>query len=172
MRRFNSAVQKQFKLPPSALRKQLGKQEPQVSVKLQLQYRPPYDWEGVVNFYGRHAIGGVESVTPESYRRNIKLEGAQGHVEVRPLPHRNALQLEVQLSDHSLLMQVVARIRRMFDLDANPAAIHQVLGQDRQLAPLLLIPVSMKPSETPEFSFVGVDTTKSRNSLSQWVKCW
>ena len=137
VRRFNSAVQKQFKLPPSALRKQPGNQEPQVSIKLQLQYRPPYDWKGVVNFYGRHAIGGVESVTPESYRRNIILDGAQGQVEVRPLPHRNALQLEVQLSDHSMLMQVVARIRRMFDLDANPAAIHQVLGQDRQLAPLL-----------------------------------
>ena len=137
VRRFNSAVQKQFKLPPSALRKQLGKQEPRISVKLQLQYRPPYDWEGVVNFYGRHAIGGLESVTPDSYRRNIMLEGAQGHVEVRPLSGKNALQLEVQLSDHSLLMQVVARIRRMFDLDANPAAIHQILGQDRQLAPLL-----------------------------------
>jgi AraC family transcriptional regulator of adaptative response / DNA-3-methyladenine glycosylase II len=39
--------------------------------------------------------------------------------------------------EHGQLMPVVAQVRRMFDLDANPAAIAATLGQDPGLAPLL-----------------------------------
>ena len=137
VRRFNGAVLKQFKLTPSALRGRRATEKEDVSIQLQLHYRPPYDWEGVVDFFTRHAIVGVESVTPTRYQRNILVEGAPGSIEVTPALHRNALQLEVQLADHSQLMPVVARVRRMFDLDANPSAIQQVLGQDPRLAALL-----------------------------------
>jgi AraC family transcriptional regulator of adaptative response / DNA-3-methyladenine glycosylase II len=137
VRRFNSAVQNQFRLPPTALRRRHAKHAVSVSTQLQLHYRPPYDWEGVANFFARHAIAGVESVTPTSYQRNITVGDVQGLIEVTPAKGLNALQLDIQLPDHSQLMPVVGRVRRMFDLDANPAAIHQVLGQNRTLTPLL-----------------------------------
>ncbi len=137
VRRFNSAVQIQFRLSPTALRRRSVKKAANVNIQLQLHYRPPYDWEGVAKFFSRHAVAGVESVTPTSYRRNITVGGAPGSFEVTPAMEKNALQLEIQLPDHRQLMPVVARVRRMFDLDANPAAIHQVLGQDKTLAPLL-----------------------------------
>jgi AraC family transcriptional regulator, regulatory protein of adaptative response / DNA-3-methyladenine glycosylase II len=137
VRRFNSAVKTQFKLSPSALRGRHGAAGVDASIRLQLHYRPPYDWEGVADFFMRHAIDGVEVATAQSYRRNFTLGSAPGSFEVRPAAGKNALHLQVQLADHSLLMPVVARIRRMFDLDANPAAIQQVLGQDARLAVLL-----------------------------------
>ncbi len=137
LRRFNSAVQKQFKLPPSALRSRRNTNNADVSIELQLHYRPPYDWDGVMDFFSRHAVSGVETVSAAGYQRNITLGGVAGRFEVSPLPGKNALQLRLHLEDHRLLMPAVARIRQMFDLDANPAAIHQVLGQDRRLAPLL-----------------------------------
>ncbi|CAA0092887.1 putative bifunctional transcriptional activator/DNA repair enzyme AlkA [Halioglobus japonicus] len=137
LRRFNSAVQKQFRMPPSALRNRQKAKTAGVSIELQLHYRPPYDWEGVVDFYTRHAINGVETVTPAGYQRNITLGGTAGSFALRPMAGKHALRLELQLADHRLLMPAVARIRRMFDLDANPSAIHQVLGQDKRLAPLL-----------------------------------
>jgi AraC family transcriptional regulator of adaptative response / DNA-3-methyladenine glycosylase II len=137
VRRFNSAVQKQFQLPPSALRSRRSVKTTSVSIKLQLHYRPPYDWDGAMDFFSRHAIAGVESVTTRSYRRNILAGDTVGSFEVSPVAGRNALWLELDLADHSHLMPVVARVRRMFDLDANPAAIHRVLGQDPRLALLL-----------------------------------
>lgn len=137
VRRFNSAVQKQFRLPPRALRGRRSETTPGVAIALELHYRPPYDWEGVVNFFTRHAIAGVEFVTPRSYRRNFTLGGASGSFEVSPVTGKDALRLQLQLADHSLLMPVVARIRRMFDLDANPVAIREALGRDRRLVPLL-----------------------------------
>jgi len=138
VRRFNSAVQKQFRLPPTALRSRRTITTAGANIELQLHYRPPYDWEGVAGFFTRHAIAGVEFVTPWSYRRNITLGGTSGCFQVSPIAGKDALRLELQLADHSLLLPIVTRVRRMFDLDANPAAIRQVLGQDQRLAPLLL----------------------------------
>jgi AraC family transcriptional regulator of adaptative response / DNA-3-methyladenine glycosylase II len=137
VRRFNSAVQKQFKLTPGALRGRRTVKATGPNIALQLQYRPPYDWEGVVGFFARHAVPGLESVSPGCYRRNITTAGVPGSIAVSPVSGKNALRLELQLADHSQLMPVVARVRRMFDLDANPAAIRQALGQDRRLAHLL-----------------------------------
>ena len=137
LRRFNSAVQTQFKLPPTALRRRRNAGTASVSIELQLHYRPPYDWDGVLDFFGRHAVDGVETVAGGSYQRTITPGGVPGSFRVSPLQGKNALRLELQLADRSQLMPVVARVRRMFDLDANPAAIHAVLGQDPRLAPLL-----------------------------------
>ncbi len=137
LRRFNSAIQAQFRLAPSALRSKPQRTVATVCVELQLHYRPPYDWDGVIDFYRRHAIDGVETVTATSYRRNITLEGLAGSVEISPQAGKNALRLQLQLADHRLIMPAVSRVRRMFDLDANPAAIRQVLGRDRRLALLL-----------------------------------
>ncbi|HEY6131723.1 MAG TPA: Ada metal-binding domain-containing protein, partial [Halioglobus sp.] len=110
VRRFNSAVQKQFRMPPSALR--IRRRTANASVQLQLHDRPPYDWEGVVNFFARHAIAGVETVSPSGYRRNLMLAGAPGSVEVNPVAGQDALRLTLQLPDHSLLMPVVSNVRR------------------------------------------------------------
>ena len=137
VRRFNSAVQTQFKLTPGDLRSRRSGAATDTSIKLQLQYRPPYDWEGIANFFNRHAIAGVESVTAQCYQRNLQLAGAPASFKVRPLPGKHALQLELQLPDHRLLMPLVAQVRRMFDLDANPAVIGDTLGRDPLLAPLL-----------------------------------
>jgi AraC family transcriptional regulator of adaptative response / DNA-3-methyladenine glycosylase II len=137
VRRFNSTFQEQLRLTPGEVRRRASSSRPGSGLRLQLHYRPPYDWPGVIAFFQRHAIEGVEQVTAESYGRNIRLEGATGAIRVRPEKNRHALQLEIKMPDHRLLMQVVARVRRMFDLDANPGAIAGVLGADEDLAGLL-----------------------------------
>jgi AraC family transcriptional regulator of adaptative response / DNA-3-methyladenine glycosylase II len=137
VRRFNSAVKAWFKLAPSALRRQRKTPLAGSPIRLQLQYRPPYDWDGVMDFFERHAINGVETASQDGYQRNILIDGAPSNIKVSPVKGKDALLLELHVDDHSLLMPVVANIRRMFDLDANPAAIKEVLGLDPILAPLL-----------------------------------
>lgn len=137
VRRFNSAVKTHFRLAPSALRGRQTAAGSDGAIRLQLHYRPPYDWQSVADLFARHAIAGVESVTEEGYRRTLGTADSPGEIRVAPLKGKNALSLELQLPDQSLLMPVVARVRRMFDLDANPEAIHAVLGKDKYLAPLL-----------------------------------
>lgn len=136
VRRFNSAVQTHLHLAPSQLRRLHGQDQKSAPIRLSLQYRPPYDWESVADFFARHAVAGVESASSEGYQRHIRIHGATGWISVRPLPGKNALQLELHIDNQRLLMPVVARVRRMFDLDANPAAIAQTLGSG-PLQPLL-----------------------------------
>ena len=51
--------------------------------------------------------------------------------------YKRQLQLDVELAEPAGLMPLVARVRGMFDLDANPQVIAGILGQDPALAPLL-----------------------------------
>lgn len=137
VRRFNDAIKKQFRQTPRDLRRPKAAMTGSTGIQLRLQYRPPYDWEGVIDFFGRHALAGVESAGPEGYRRNISLGGCDGQFEVRQDPGRDALLLTLDMPDQRQLMPAVARVRRMFDLDANPGAIAAVLEKDATLADLL-----------------------------------
>ncbi len=137
VRRFNSAIRNSFNTTPSAMRKALGKCSNDSAITLQLQYRPPYDWEGVMDFFSRHAIGGVEKVDENGYQRNLLLNGEAGHMRVSQIPQRNAVQLQLSTSDPGQLMPIVAMVRRMFDLDANPRFIHETLSRDAVFKSLL-----------------------------------
>jgi len=137
VRRFNDAVRKHFRLTPGQLRHRRARAVSGSGIRLQLHYRPPYDWDSVIAFFERHAIAGVESVSAGCYQRRLSLDGGPATLRVSPLPGRHALQLELETPDQSLLIPIVARVRRMFDLDANPAVIDDTLQQDPALAPLL-----------------------------------
>lgn len=137
VRRFNDAVRKRFRLTPSELRRRRTRAVSGSGIRLQLHYRPPYDWDSVIAFFERHALAGVESVNADCYERRLLLDSGPATLRVSPLPGRHALQLELETPDQSLLIPIVARVRRMFDLDANPAVIQDSLQRDPALAPLL-----------------------------------
>lgn len=137
MRRCNSAFQSSFGRPPSSMRRPRQGGSRHANIRLQLQYRPPYDWAGALDFFGRHAVEGVERVDNGSYRRSILWQQRQGELLVRHLPAHRALELELRLPDLAAMMPVVQRVRRMFDLDANPDVIAATLGQEPALATLL-----------------------------------
>jgi AraC family transcriptional regulator of adaptative response / DNA-3-methyladenine glycosylase II len=137
VRRFNSALREAYGEAPGALRRVGNHRRGDGAIRLQLQYRPPYDWQGVLGFFGRHAIDGLESVDGEYYRRRVSLQGEGLNFCIGPSRQGNALELTVELDDHRQLMPLLARVRRMFDLDANPAVIAEGLGADPVLRHLL-----------------------------------
>jgi AraC family transcriptional regulator of adaptative response / DNA-3-methyladenine glycosylase II len=139
LRRFNDTFQALFGRPPTALRRG-GRMEVSAGARgeitLKLRYRPPYDWPAMLGFLRVRAISGVESVEGDVYRRTIGLEGQQGCVIVQPSAG-NALQATVRFPKLSVLPQIIARLRRVFDLAADPDAIALQLVKDPTLAPLL-----------------------------------
>ncbi len=137
LRRCNSAFRDSFGKPPGAMRRLRQHSAVSPYIRLQLQYRPPYDWAGVLDFFARHAVEGVELVEDGSYWRRILWREQTGEIRVRHLPARRAIELELRLPDLAGMMPVVQRVRRMFDLDANPAVIATALGQEAALATLL-----------------------------------
>ncbi len=139
LRQFNSRMRRTFRRTPTELRRRArGRSESERECyRFRLAFRAPYDWYGVLRFLESRAIPGVESVDGSSYRRAIAVEGRSGVIEVSHLPAASALALSVRFPHPQSLLLIVERVRRMFDLGADPAVISEHLALDRRLRGLL-----------------------------------
>ena len=140
IRDFNHALRTRFGRPPTVLRRARGRCGPLgggSGLTVRLPYRPPFDWEGLLDFLALRATPGVETVAGGVYRRTIALGDACGTIEVRAAAGEAHLLMRVHLARPERLLEVVARARRMFDLDADPLLIAGRLGSGPLLGPLL-----------------------------------
>jgi AraC family transcriptional regulator of adaptative response / DNA-3-methyladenine glycosylase II len=135
IRRFNFAFQQLYGRTPTELRRLAGKRSTSTegSYRFRLPFRPPYDGDAILGFLASRSIPGVESVTGNSYRRTIGLNGSTGEIEVRL--GGDALDVRIQFPDARQLFIIVERVRRIFDLSADPGRITSHLERDPLLAP-------------------------------------
>jgi AraC family transcriptional regulator, regulatory protein of adaptative response / DNA-3-methyladenine glycosylase II len=136
VRRFNASIRKTYNRTPTQIRRLLHQKtiQPENQYVFHLRFRPPYHWNGMLAFLKPRATPGVETVDARGYRRSISVNGCHGYFEVsRDNDERNALAVRVQTADARLLYQIIERIRGMFDLNADWAAIAQGLGTDPAL---------------------------------------
>ncbi len=137
IRRFNETFQRLFRRPPASLRRGgRGRAAAAPCVSLQLTYRPPYDWDGMLAFLVARAIEGVESIRDGRYARTIDVGGSHGFVVVEP-GAGNTLRASISLPRLDAMPGVIARLRRLFDLAADPVQIGEHLAEDPALAPLV-----------------------------------
>src|ERR1700761_6848045 len=140
VRRFNETFQALFDRPPSRLRREAAEETsagPEGLVSLRLRYRPPYDWDAVLAFLAARAIPGMELAEEGAYARVVEIDGDLGSVRVSPCLGENALKVEVRFPRLSALPAIIARVRRVFDLAADPQAINEHLSRDPALAALV-----------------------------------
>jgi AraC family transcriptional regulator of adaptative response / DNA-3-methyladenine glycosylase II len=139
VRRFNEIFQQLYKRPPRALRR-AGVADESVgtsgAVTVKLGYRPPYDWDAILAFLRARAIPGIEAVSSGRYARTISIGNERGVLVVEPA-ERNCLRVTVRIRNLRNLPAIIARVRRVFDLAADPVAIGAHLSQDPVLAPLV-----------------------------------
>ena len=136
IRRFNDVFQKTYGRTPTELRRKNVDEKTAVShLHLKLAYRPPFSWDSLIGFLQMRAIPGVETVQANRYSRTVQFGEQSGIITVQPIPDKNQLRLSVptQLAGH--LQPISERIRRLFDLQADPAQISTHLSQDPLLAP-------------------------------------
>lgn len=106
------------------------------SIALRLSYQPPYDWAGIRAFLAARAIPGVEAPGLDGpYARTIVVDGRHGSLTVAP--GEDCLVATVSGIDPTAWPDIGERLRRLFDCDADSAAITDRLGRDPHLAPLV-----------------------------------
>jgi AraC family transcriptional regulator of adaptative response / DNA-3-methyladenine glycosylase II len=137
VRRFNETFQRLYGRPPSDLRRRAAAASSSPEIRILLSYRPPYDWASMIGFFKARAIEGVEVVTPDSYRRVVAFDDAIGSIEVTHALEQSALSVTVRIPRLNVLPAIIARVRRQFDLGAEPTAIAAALSCDPVLAPLV-----------------------------------
>ena len=136
IRRFNDVFREFYGRPPSELRRLGARSDVEEGEYVfQLAFRPPYDWNMLLRFLAPRSIPGVEAIRDGMYRRVLAIQGHHGLLEVRPVS--GALRIHIRFPRPEHLLQIVARVRVMFDLAADPDVIRQTLGADPMLAPLL-----------------------------------
>ncbi|AYC35094.1 DNA-3-methyladenine glycosylase 2 family protein [Pseudomonas cavernae] len=133
--------------------------------RLRLTYREPWNWQQFHNHFALRTLTGVERLTPHSYTRSFRLGPRSGWFSVRPLADQPALELGLSPSCADLAPILTPRVRRMFDLDADPAVIARHLGRDPLLAsliarvPSLRLPMAFDPFEQAVRAIVGQQVT-------------
>jgi len=181
VRQFNDTVREVFDLTPGALR---AKRRPMASettpdpapgvIDLLLPYRPPLDAAGIFAWMQARALPGVEEGHADSFSRHLRLAGGPVWFEVRQdATHR--LRLRVRLTDLADLAAVVARVRRIFDLDADPESVDAALASHPELSAVVMqipgirVPGTADPHEMLIRAMVGQQITvaAARTALSQ-----
>jgi AraC family transcriptional regulator of adaptative response / DNA-3-methyladenine glycosylase II len=138
VRRFNDVFRQTYGRAPRALRRSSKAGNGEVgTVTLRLPFSPPYDWRGIIEFLAARAIPGVEVVDINCYRRSFVFQKTKGVVEVRQAPGENYLLATIRIGEVTQLATVVARLRRLFDLDADIRSIDSHLALDARLAAMV-----------------------------------
>jgi len=153
VRQFNDTIRTVFAATPSDLRSR--RKAPTGApgrITLRLPYRGPFDAAGLLAFFAAEAIGGVEHVTATEYARTLRLP--HGTATVRLTPADGHVGCSLRLTDLRDLGSAVNRVRRLFDLDADPQAVDEFLGADPAFArsvaqtPGIRVPGSVDGAET------------------------
>ncbi|UYZ82719.1 helix-turn-helix domain-containing protein [Entomomonas sp. E2T0] len=134
LRRFNDLFKKHYNLAPTVLRKRISERKKHDSnITLALGYRPPYQWQQILNFLAQRAIKGVEIVKDGQYLRTVHLVNADqqhiyGWVRVGHKPKQDVLTVTISETLLPVLSQVLARVRHLFDLYCDPYAVYETLA--------------------------------------------
>ena len=139
VRRFNANIRKFYHRTPTQIR-HLARQkhiQPGNQYVFRLNYRPPYHWQGMLDFMAVRCTPGVEEVEGDCYRRTISMNGRHGYFEVSPDEQRNLLVVRIEIGEPQALFRIVECIRAMFDLNADFASVAQTLRVDPALAALV-----------------------------------
>lgn len=131
IRRFNDAFKSRFKQAPRAIRK---KKKPcsEHGLDLQLSYRPPFAWHNLLDFFKQRVIPTMEFVDEKSYQRLFTCGDVRGYFKAT-LAENNKVKVSFKLNKAANIIEYVARIKNMFDLDADPMAIEKNLSEDEIL---------------------------------------
>ncbi|WP_439591845.1 DNA-3-methyladenine glycosylase 2 family protein [Microbacterium sp.] len=181
IRQFNDTIREVFGMPPLELRARRrrsglagGAAQPAgagpassdapSTIDLVVPHRGPLDAHGLFAWMAARSVSSVETATPTSFARVVRLPGGPGWFELR-IDDAGRLRLRAQLTQLSDLTSLVTRARRLFDLDADPLAIDDALSTEPLLTaavariPGIRVPGAADPHEMLIRAMVGQQIT-------------
>lgn len=132
LRRFNALFKNHYGLNPTNFRQTITVQKSADSLIFELHYQPPLDWKLLLEFISARSIPMCEEINNGIYRRIVRIyHGNQWHTgwfSVYLLPNLCVLQVTLDIKLIRVILPVIKRIKRLFDLTCHPNAIEEVLG--------------------------------------------
>lgn len=126
LRRFHAVLRQRWGLHARQIRRGAAIVAPAM-LELALAYRPPLAWRAWLEQARAGAVEGVERVDDERYARTVRLTGpggvCAGWLQAWDDPARCQLRVRASATLAPVISLLLARLRRMFDLGASPAAV-------------------------------------------------
>ena len=133
VRRFNALFRARYRMAPGRLRERADTESLPAALAFELAYRPPYDWDAMLEFLRARAVPGVEHASDDAYVRSLSVEHRgtvhAGLIEVRRARRRHALAIAVSPSLARAVPAVLSRVKHAFDLACDPAVVASTLGE-------------------------------------------
>jgi len=178
IRTFNDTVREVFALTPSELRRRVKAADVAAApgvVSLRLPFRRPLCPDNLFGHLIATGVPGVEEWRDGAFRCALRLPRGHGIASLRPLPDH--IGCELSLTDLRDLSAAISRCRRLLDLDADPVAIDEQLGEDDALAALVAknpgrrVPRTTDPAEFAIRAVLGqqVSTAAARTHAARLV---
>ena len=140
LRRFNALFKQRYRLNPTEIRRTGGRSGAREALVCELGFAAPLDWESLLGFLNARLYRGVESIIEDRYRRTVKIGPHRGWLEAFPSGEKQAITVRMSASLAPVFRDVVARVKRLFDLSARPDAIAETLGELAEASPGLRVP--------------------------------
>ena len=142
-------------------------------VRLRLPARPPFDAAGVFAWLAARAVERVETASADRYARSLLLPS--GPADLAVTADGDGVEVTARLTSLVDLPPLVARVRRLFDLDADAVAIDSALASDPSLAgsvratPGIRLPGALDAHELVFRALIGqqVSVAAARTALSR-----
>jgi AraC family transcriptional regulator, regulatory protein of adaptative response / DNA-3-methyladenine glycosylase II len=141
LRRFNSLFKERYRLSPTGLRNGSKKAGASGSpCTFHLSYRPPFCWTTLLRYFRRRHYRGAEFIGENKYSRTVRIGNLRGWLVVQDEPGTHSVKVEIAPELLPVLLPLISRIRRLFDLDAAPDRIAAVLGSLAERNPGVRVP--------------------------------
>ncbi|KHL00061.1 DNA-3-methyladenine glycosylase [Microbacterium mangrovi] len=179
IRQFNDTVREVFGLTPTELRARRRGHEAGLAapgaIELLLPLRGPFDSAGLFAWMAARSVAGAEVAASDAYARTVLLPGGPAWFRVTRHDPADRMRLEARVNRLSDLPALVARVRRLFDLDADPLAIDEALGAVPELGaavaatPGIRVPGCIDPHEMLIRAMIGqqISVAAARTALSR-----
>jgi AraC family transcriptional regulator of adaptative response / DNA-3-methyladenine glycosylase II len=136
VRRFNAVFTAHYRLSPSALRKSQAASAAHhpAGIRCKAAYRPPYDVAAMLEFLQQRSVPGLEEVNAQtlSYQRTLSIRWQNqvhsGWIQAHFQPEQHNVELFISASLLGAFAPVLAGLKALLDLDADPQAIQTRLG--------------------------------------------
>ena len=182
VRQFNDVLRVEYAATPTDLR--LARRRPTAphdggrGLVLRLRHTRPFDGASLLAHLTARAVPGLESVVGGVVRRLVP--GAAGPAVVELDLADAGPVMCLRAAARSDVPHLVARVRHWADLDADPAAVAEVLGSDSLLAqavaarPGLRVPGTVDPGELVLRTVLGqqVSLKAARTLTERLVVSW
>ncbi|KAA9393187.1 DNA-3-methyladenine glycosylase 2 family protein [Kocuria coralli] len=183
VRQCNDTIREVFAMTPTELRaRRRGPGPVPGAIDLVLPVREPFDASGVFRWMAARAVAGMEAATTSAFSRTLALPGGPAWFELRADPGKGGespgrVRLRARVTELADLGSLVTRVRRLFDLDADPQAVDSALSRHPLLAPLVAgtpgirVPGAADPHEMLIRAMIGqqVSVASARTVLTRLV---